>query len=71
MLRQSQVVPRLRVCRVDRNGLVERVLGFVQLLQCQQRNAFVDGGLGQLWIFLEGFGKLNLPALEWPLFSTS
>ena len=57
VLRQAQVVPGLRAVRIERESRLQRLLGLVELLQREQRDAFVDGGLRQLGVFLERLGK--------------
>ncbi len=57
VLGQSQVVPGLRILRLKSDRFVQNLLGVVELLQRHQRDAFVDGGLCELWILFEGLGE--------------
>ncbi len=57
VLRKAEVVPGLRIVRVERECRFEGLLGLVEFLQRHERDAFVDGGLRHLWILLERVGK--------------
>ena len=63
MLGQAQVVPRLRAAGVERNPLLQSLLGFVQPLQSQQRYTLIHRRLCQLRILLERRGKALRGAL--------
>ena len=57
MLGETEVVPGLWVVGIERDGLLEGLLGLVKLLEGHEGDALIDGGLCQLGVFLEGFGE--------------
>lgn len=57
VLCQAEVVPSLRIVGIESNGLVQECLCIVQSFEHEQRDALVDCGLHQFWIFLEGCGE--------------
>ncbi len=63
MLHQTEVVPRLRAIRIKRDRLLEPLLCVAELLQRQQRDAFIRRGLRQLWILGKSCGECFCGAL--------
>ena len=63
VLGQAQVIPGLRAIRVERNPLLQRLLGLIKPLQSEQRNALIHLRLRQLRVLLERRGKTFRGAL--------